>query len=285
MARLSGGAALLLLVIIPLCMCTGGLLVVIHLGRTLERRPDSVSVSFSLGEAFGYVAKEIWDTGVFGRGGGRNSDLEESPGAGGQRSSNPQQPYILPPSVDDQGESSASVTPNNHGYHRNDTFQPRGVISVGPWGGSGEEHIYMRDKSTPRLHRIVLYHISEAISALVWEYSLAGEEAKRIKVAGPWKDPISDQIVGVGVYATIELSKGEHVTAMEGTTGRFLGSIVVTSLMFRTSAGRKYGPYGSGTAGTPFSILAASGNCIVGFWGYSWVFIHSIGVYIAPCPP
>ncbi|CAN6373726.1 unnamed protein product [Urochloa humidicola] len=273
MAKLSVGAALLLLVVVPLCMCTGALLVGIQLGRTIERRPDSVSVSFiSLSEAFGYVVKEIWDIGVFGRG-GRNSDLEESPGAAAERSS-----------VDDQGESSASATPNNHGYHRNDTFQPRGVISVGPWGGSGEVHFYMHDASTPRLHRIVLYHINEAINALVWEYSLAGEEAKRIKVAGPWMDPISDKIVGLGVYATIELSKGEHVTSVEGTTGHFIGSIVVTSLMFRTSAGRKFGPYGSGTAGTPFSIPAASGNCIVGFWGYSRLFIHSIGVYIASCP-
>ncbi|CAO2150270.1 unnamed protein product [Urochloa humidicola] len=274
MAKLSVGAALLLLVVVPLCMCTGALLVGINLGRTLERRPDSVSVSFiSLSEAFGYVVKEIWDISVFGRG-VRNSDLEESPVAGAERSS----------SVDDQGESSASATPNNHGYHRNHTFQPRGVVSVGPWGGSGEEHFYMRDVSTPRLHRIVLYHINEAINALVWEYSLAGEEAKRIKVAGPWEDPISNKIVGPGVYATIELSKGEHVTAVEGTTGHFLGSIVVTSLMFRTSADRKFGPYGSGSAGTPFSIPAAGGNCIVGFWGYSYVFIHSIGVYIAPCP-
>ncbi|CAO1940498.1 unnamed protein product [Urochloa humidicola] len=281
MTKLSGGAALLLLVVVPLCMCTGALLVGINLGRKLERRPDSVGVSFSLSEAFGYVAKEIWDTGVFGRG-GRNFDPEESPGSGGGRSSNSQQPRF--PSVDDHGESSATATPNNHGYHRNDTFQPKGVISVGPWGGSGEEHFYMRDASTPRLHRIVLYHINEAINALVWEYSLAGEEAKQIKVAGPWTDPISDKIAGPGVYATIELSKGEHVTSVEGTTGHFVGSIVVTSLMFRTSAGRKFGPYGSGTAGTPFSIPAASGNCIVGFWGYSYVFIHSIGVYIAPCP-
>ncbi|CAO2145201.1 unnamed protein product [Urochloa humidicola] len=269
MAKLSGGAALLLLVVVPLCMCTGAFLVGINLGRKLERRPDSVS--FSLGEAFDYVVKEIWDTGVFGQ--GRNSDLEESPSAGAERSS-----------VDDQGESSASATPNIHGYHGNDTFQPSGVISVGPWGGSGEVHFYMRDASTPRLHRIILYHINEAINALVWEYSLAGEEAKRIKVAGPWTDPISEKIVGPGVYATIELSKGEHVTAVEGTTGHFLGSIVVTSLMFRTSAGRKFGPYGSGSAGTPFSIPAAGGNCIVGFWGYSYVFIHSIGVYIASCP-
>jgi hypothetical protein len=82
----------------------------------------------------------------------------------------------------------------------------------------------------------------------------------------------------------INLSAGEHVTAVEGTTGNFerVSDVVVTSLTFRTNTGRMYGPYGN-TVGTPFSVPAANGACIVGFWGRSGWLLDAIGVYVRPC--
>ena len=86
----------------------------------------------------------------------------------------------------------------------------------------------------------------------------------------------------------IKLSAGEYLTAVEGTTGHFGDGpdvVVVTSLTFRTSRGKIYGPYGGSGTGTaaPFSIPAASG-CIVGFWGRSGRLLDAIGV-IKLCAP
>jgi hypothetical protein len=84
----------------------------------------------------------------------------------------------------------------------------------------------------------------------------------------------------------IKLSAGEHVTAVEGTIGRFGGvpDLVITSLTFRSSTGRTYGPYGNtAAAGTPFfSLPVADGAGIVGFWGRSGWLLDAIGVYVKP---
>jgi len=53
MAKLKlSGAAVVLVMVVALFMYTGALLVGIQLGRALERRPDGVSVSFSIRGAF-----------------------------------------------------------------------------------------------------------------------------------------------------------------------------------------------------------------------------------------
>ena len=58
MAKLKlSGAAVVLVMVVPLFMYTGALLVGIQLGRALERRPDSVRVSFTIRGALGYLAK------------------------------------------------------------------------------------------------------------------------------------------------------------------------------------------------------------------------------------
>ena len=83
----------------------------------------------------------------------------------------------------------------------------------------------------------------------------------------------------------IDLRSGEHITAVEGTTGHFANvpGVVITSLTFRTSAGRTYGPYGSVAAGSHYlSVPAADGACIVGFWGRSGWLLDAIGVYMKP---
>nr|CAB3459210.1 unnamed protein product [Digitaria exilis] len=58
MAKLKlSGAAVLLIVVVPVFMYAGALLIGIQLGRALERRHDSVTVSFSIRGALAYVAK------------------------------------------------------------------------------------------------------------------------------------------------------------------------------------------------------------------------------------
>jgi len=174
---------------------------------------------------------------------------------------------------------SRDTTSNNH-------TSPRGVISVGPWGGSGGQPFYMRGASAPRLRSIVLYH-SGAIHSLSCEYTLAGDydgPPPPPRVAGPWGLPYS--FGSRGVRAKIDLASGEYITAVEGTTGHFANvpGVVITSLTFRTSAGRTHGPFGSVAAGSShyFSIPAADDACIVGFWGRSGWLLDAIGVYMKP---
>ncbi|GJN28434.1 hypothetical protein PR202_gb16557 [Eleusine coracana subsp. coracana] len=211
MARLSGAAVLLILVV-PLFMYTFALFVGIQLGRAVERNPDSVNVVSVKGVVQFFA-------------------------------------------------------------------EPRGVASVGPWGGSGGQPFYMRDQSAPLLRSITLYY-SSVIHSLACEYSLAGDGSLN-RMAGPWGLPHS--FGSRAVRAMIELSAGEHVTAMEGTMAHFgsVPDVVITSLTFRTSAGRMYGPYGS-ESGARFSIPAAGHYCIVGFWGRSGWLLDSIGVYMKP---
>lgn len=157
-------------------------------------------------------------------------------------------------------------------------MQPGGVISVGPWGGSGGGAFYMLAPSAPRLHTIILHHSSSGIHSLACRYSLAGDV--RVRVAGPWGRHQSAELH----RATIKLSAGERVTAVEGTVGRFRGvpDVVVTSLTFRSSTGRTYGPYGNtaATGMTPFSVPAADGAAIVGFWGRAGWLLDAIGIYV-----
>ncbi|PUZ43500.1 hypothetical protein GQ55_8G014900 [Panicum hallii var. hallii] len=132
----------------------------------------------------------------------------------------------------------------------------------------------MRGPSAPRLRSIILHH------SLACEYSLAGDEAaaNRIRTAGPWGRHQSAELH----RATIKLSAGERVTAVEGTIGG-VPDLVITSLTFRSSTGRTYGPYGTTAAtGTPFSVPAADGASIVGFWGRSGWLLDAIGVYVKP---
>ena len=98
---------------------------------------------------------------------------------------NQQQPYI-PLSWD----NSSSANPKQ--AHTNRTTSPRGVMSVGPWGGSGGQPFYMRGPSAPRLHSIILHHSTSVIHSLSCEYSYsyslagAGTGDNRIRLAGPW---------------------------------------------------------------------------------------------------
>ncbi|GJN07125.1 hypothetical protein PR202_ga24924 [Eleusine coracana subsp. coracana] len=140
--------------------------------------------------------------------------------------------------------------------------EPRGVASAGPWGGSGGQPFYMRDQSAPLLRSIILYH-SSVIHSLACEYSLTGDGSVNRMADRPvcWR--------------------ACHRCGGHNGPFRKRPDVVITSLTFRTSAGRTYGPYG-GESGARFSIPAAGRYCIAGFWGRSGWLLDSIGVYMKP---
>ncbi|CAL4995836.1 unnamed protein product [Urochloa decumbens] len=288
------GAAVLLVIVVPLFMYAGALLIGVQLGRALERSPDSVSVSFSIRGALAYLAKELWysNNNVLGLGrrGGKAAQvwvaarLVRPESADMEQSNKHRRSYIpFPRSVEGRDNSSAAHKAHRH-YTNHTHTSPRGVISVGPWGGSGGQPFYMLRGSSgaPRLHSITLQHSPSGIHSLACQY-VSGDSRRFRMAAGPWGRPQSS--TGSLLHATINLPAGEHVTAVEGTVGHFatVPGAVVTSLAFRTNAGTTYGPYGRSTAGTPFSVPAADGACIVGFWGRSGWLLDAIGVYMKPC--
>ncbi|KAK1699164.1 hypothetical protein QYE76_015861 [Lolium multiflorum] len=167
----------------------------------------------------------------------------------------------------------------------------RGVVKVGPWGGSGGLAFSMPGSGggPARLLSVFVEH-TDAVHGFSYEYLQAGVR----RTSGP-PDGHRYAPKGIGPVvttgSTIEFSSDEQLTAVEGTFGRWRGGwamdgqlpeqVVVTSLTFHTDKGETYGPYGEET-GTPFSIPAANG-CIVGFWGRSGWLLDAIGVYITPC--
>ncbi|CAM0146900.1 unnamed protein product [Urochloa decumbens] len=292
------GAAVLLVIVVPLFMYGGALLIGIQLGRALERSPDSMSVSFSIRGALAYLAKELWysNNNVLGLGrrGGKAAQVWVAaslvrPESSDMEQSNKHRRSYIPFPRSVEGRDNSSAAHKAHRHYTNHTW-PRGVMSVGPWGGSGGQPFYMLRASSgaPRLHSITVQHSPSGIHSLAcqYSYSLAGDESdrRRFRLAGPWGRPQSS--TGSLLHATINLAAGEYVTAVEGTVGHFatVPGVIVTSLAFRTNTGRTYGPYGRTTAGTtPFSVPAADGACIVGFWGRSGWLLDAIGVYMKPC--
>ncbi|VAH93196.1 unnamed protein product [Triticum turgidum subsp. durum] len=157
----------------------------------------------------------------------------------------------------------------------------RGVIKVGPWGGSGGAPFYMRGGrgvSAPRVRSVTLQYTDNAIHSF---YQSSDEPV--VKLTLERAEGGGQSRARLTPYEQINFASDEQLIAVEGTYGHcsYVWAVVVTSLTFRTDKGRTYGPYGKET-GTPFSIPAANG-CIVGFWGRSGWLLDAIGVYIRPC--
>ncbi|KAI4997159.1 hypothetical protein ZWY2020_052501 [Hordeum vulgare] len=158
----------------------------------------------------------------------------------------------------------------------------RGVIKVGPWGGSGGKAFYMRrgrGVSAPRVRSITLQY-TDAIHSF---YQSSDSDEAVVEQTLDRAEGGDQDRVRLTPYEHINFASDEQLIALEGTYGHrsYVRAVVVTSLTFRTDKGRTYGPYGKET-GTPFSIQDANG-CIVGFWGRSGWLLDAIGVYIRPC--
>uniref|UniRef100_M8D5X2 Uncharacterized protein n=1 Tax=Aegilops tauschii TaxID=37682 RepID=M8D5X2_AEGTA len=161
----------------------------------------------------------------------------------------------------------------------------RGVIKVGPWGGSGGAPFYMRGGrgvSAPRVRSVTLQYTDDAIHS----FSQSSDEAmvkqtlQRAEGGGQGRARLTLEILVTKLSSVTQLVT-DSINDKNPIIRCYVRAVVVTSLTFRTDKGRTYGPYGKET-GTPFSIPAANG-CIVGFWGRSGWLLDAIGVYIRPC--
>uniref|UniRef100_A0A0E0KMB9 Jacalin-type lectin domain-containing protein n=1 Tax=Oryza punctata TaxID=4537 RepID=A0A0E0KMB9_ORYPU len=172
------------------------------------------------------------------------------------------------------------------------TARSRPVITqVGPWGGCGGRPFDMIPSTIPRrLNSITLFHSSGAIHSLYFDYYIQQQQQHggrdrhgqlKLMNHGPWGQASSYN--SIAVRDEIKLSAREQVIAVEGTVGRFrdVDEPVITSLTFRTNAGKTYGPYGGAgnKQGTPFSIPVEKGCIVVGFWGRCGWLLDAIGVY------
>lgn len=318
MARFNG-ATVLLILITTVSVYTCAIIAGAALGRTLDRstttkqtpsdRTLRVSVSFrGLAEDF---AKELWggnhregrsDRALAGAGDGTavlsssHSSVSLSPRA--NRAAAPERESALQPMVPvanytqansrtrDDVHTRAAARPwsrhSNFSDEITDEKRPggRGVIKVGPWGGSGGKPFYMRGGrglSAPRVRSVTLQY-TDAIHSFYQssDEAVVKQTLQRAEGDGQGRARLTP-------YEQINFASDEQLIAVEGTYGHcsYVRAVVVTSLTFRTDKGRTYGPYGKET-GTPFSIPAANG-CIVGFWGRSGWLLDAIGVYIRPC--
>ncbi|KAF8657920.1 hypothetical protein HU200_059730 [Digitaria exilis] len=321
MANLSG-AAVLLLVVVLLCMYTCVLLVGIQLGRAIERRPpdtDSVSLTFSIGEVLGYAAEaslrpagssSCGEQCYYQQGSGcsrnhtstalamwtaaqRRQQMpllqkqlqlmqqqlwQQQPLMQAQRRTNPPENQ-RPPDVFDEVQASVHIPFGSSSSARE---------HVGPWGGYGGQPFYMngRNASTCSLRGIILYHSSSAIHSLACDYS---RRRRRSLPDGGSMGPSSPlrfhEIASWKWESRRERQAGARSSRRQGAAAApAAGWVISHALTFRTSHGRKYGPYGNKIgAGAPFSVPAAEGACIFGFWGRSGWLVDAIGVYVRPC--
>ncbi|CAL5098542.1 unnamed protein product [Urochloa decumbens] len=278
------GAAVLLVIVVPLFMYAGALLIGIQLGRALERSPDSMSVSFSIRGALAYLAKVIFCL------------IHICIYVTAQLLYADRRLLLIIAVLSAsllQFLSFGIATIMFWDWEDEEAKQRRcgwrrglSVLKAQIWSSQISIVAPISHSGAPRLHSVTLQHSPSGIHSLACQYSVSGgDSSRRFRMAaGPWGRPQSS--TGSLLHATINLAAGEHVTAMEGTVGHFatVPGVIVTSLAFRTNTGRTYGPYGRTTAGTtPFSVPAADGACIVGFWGRSGWLLDAIGVYMKPC--
>ncbi|KAF3650296.1 hypothetical protein CQW23_22733 [Capsicum baccatum] len=97
----------------------------------------------------------------------------------------------------------------------------------------------------------------------------------------------SQRFGGVNGHLTTEIninSPSEYLTGISGTFGQYLSSTLIKSIMFHTNISH-HGPIvGSEkeTADEKFSFIM-QGGVVVGFHGFSGLFLDSIGLYVMPC--
>ncbi|XBI32714.1 hypothetical protein VPH35_056129 [Triticum aestivum] len=306
MARFNGATVLLILITtvsVYTCAIIAGAALGWTLGRstTTKQAPSDRALRVSMGFLAEDFAKELWSSNrregrpgraLAGAGGGtpRASQSQHEPTA---REGATQHEWALQPVVsvaDNMQVSKVHTGGAARPWSRHSNFSEestekrpgrRGVIKVGPWGGSGGKAFYKRrgrDVKTPRVRSVTLYHTEAIIS-----FHQSSQEAG-VKHTSPPAESDGIGAVRIPNCDHIIFASDEQLIVVEGTYDHYKSfrGAVVTSLVFRTDKGRTYGPYGVET-GTPFSIPTENG-CIVGFWGRrsDWI-LDAIGVYIRPC--
>ncbi|PHU21590.1 hypothetical protein BC332_06697 [Capsicum chinense] len=95
---------------------------------------------------------------------------------------------------------------------------------------------------------------------------------------------VADSDGGSGMVKININSPSEYLTGISGTFGQYLSSTLIKSIMFHTNISH-HGPIvGSEkeTADEKFSFIM-QGGVVVGFHGFSGLFLDSIGLYVMPC--
>ncbi|XVF82064.1 hypothetical protein PTKIN_Ptkin16aG0013500 [Pterospermum kingtungense] len=147
-----------------------------------------------------------------------------------------------------------------------------GIISLGPWGGSGGDQWSYR--ASLGIAEIVL-RVEGNIK------SISFKDASGLvsgTFGGGGNDP-NDR----GEQKKIEIQwPSEYLKSISGTYGRYKGLSVITSLSFITNL-TTYGPFGTASR-EPFSIPIAD-SAVVGFHGRCGYYLDALGIFVIPANP
>ncbi|KAK4732603.1 hypothetical protein R3W88_025591 [Solanum pinnatisectum] len=144
-----------------------------------------------------------------------------------------------------------------------------GAIGVERWGGSGGGHWNYRPKGVVK--QIVVKH-GLIIDSIMFK-SIEENGVMESKTFG-----------GSGGHLTTEInidSPSEYLTGLSGTYGLYGPYLVIKSIKLHTNLSH-HGPMGSVIeTDTNFSFIM-QGGVVVGFHGFSGLFLDAIGLYVMP---
>ncbi|KAL2892756.1 Jacalin-related lectin 3 [Bienertia sinuspersici] len=189
-----------------------------------------------------------------------------------------------PPKIREMGTNASPVTYSRQSSHSDYSdvdgkdkvlayppiaeYKPPGIVTLGPWGGTGgtvfDDGIYTgvrRITISRNVGIVYLKMLYEQNGEVVW--------GKRTGGTGGYK---KDKIVFDYPYEILT-----HITGFYGPT--IISSNIIKSLTFHTTNG-KYGPFGE-EQGTPFTSKSKDKEgMIVGFHGRKALFLDAIGVHV-----
>ncbi|KAH9606584.1 hypothetical protein KSS87_016114 [Heliosperma pusillum] len=183
--------------------------------------------------------------------------------------------YTLPPHATLSGQSSSSDSSDDDGKEKvlvNPLGKEKrpsvstGVVTHGPWGGSGGT--VFDDGSFTGIRQITISR-NVGIVYLKVLYEKDGETVRGSRCGGTGGFK-TEKIVFDYPYEILT-----HITGYYGST--MISPTIIKSLTFHTTK-TKYGPYGD-EHGVPFSSKSKEGM-IVGFHGKRGLFLDAIGVHI-----
>ncbi|XP_071738002.1 protein GOS9-like [Rutidosis leptorrhynchoides] len=148
------------------------------------------------------------------------------------------------------------------------------IVKVGPWGdiNGGVNPWSFVPASGSKITGIIVTSTDKCIYALTFIYKTADRISHVSQKFGAQS--------GGGTDKKVTFAEGEYITGISGTVGVYNGYKVITSLTFHGSK-KDYGPYGSKSGGTAFSLPVRLGD-FVGFYGNYGAYLDNLGVYLSP---
>uniref|UniRef100_A0A3Q7I7H5 Jacalin-type lectin domain-containing protein n=1 Tax=Solanum lycopersicum TaxID=4081 RepID=A0A3Q7I7H5_SOLLC len=144
-----------------------------------------------------------------------------------------------------------------------------GAIGVERWGGSGGSHWNYRPKGVVK--QIVVRH-GLIIDAIMFKSIEENGVMKSSKTFGGSGGKLTEINID---------SPSEYLTGLSGTYGLYGPYLIIKSIKVHTNLSH-HGPMGSVIeTDTNFSFIM-QGGVIVGFHGFSGLFLDAIGVYVMP---